>query len=417
MDLRKLKTLTASLVAVASLAMPTHAADPIKIGFSMAQTGPLAGSGKSALLAMKIWAEDINAKGGLLGRPVKLVYYDDQSSPTAVPAIYTKLLEVDKVELINSGYATPIIAAAIPVAMRQNMVLMGLFGLAANSRFKYDKYFGVAPIGENPASANTKPMFELAATMNPKPKTVAVIAPDTDFGQSVIDGVRENAKTYGMQIVFDRGFPPTTTDFTTVIRQVQATNPDVVVIGTQPGQSVAVVRAVSEVGLKAMLVGGSMTGLQTTDIETLLGPQLNGFVNFNYWLPAPKLQYPGAMEFLNTYQARATTEGVDPLGYYIAPWAYADLQILGQAVEATNSLDGDKLGAYIKDTTFKTLIGDVKFGTDGEWAKPRVFIAQFQHVAGNDIEQFKGMDKLVIVGPDEIKSGNLIYPFEDARNQ
>ena len=415
MDFRNLKTLIASLVAVASLALPTHAADPIKIGFSMAQTGPLAGSGKSALLAMKIWAEDVNAKGGLLGRPVKLVYYDDQSSPTAVPAIYTKLLEVDKVDLINSGYATPIIAAAIPVAMRQNMVLMGLFGLAANSRFKYDKYFGIAPIGENPASANTKPLFELAATMNPKPKTIAVIAPDTDFGQSVIDGVRENSNTYGMQIVFDSGFPPTTTDFTTVIRQVQATNPDVVVIGTQPGQSVAVVRAVSEVGLKAMLVGGSMTGLQTTDIETLLGPQLNGFVNFNYWLPAPKLQYPGAMEFLNTYQARAAAEGVDPLGYYIAPWAYADLQILGQAVEATGSLDGDKLGAHIKGTTFKTVIGDIKFGSDGEWAKPRVFIAQFQHVAGNDVEQFKGMDKLVIVGPDEIKSGNLIYPFQDAR--
>jgi branched-chain amino acid transport system substrate-binding protein len=394
--------------------MPAHAADPIKIGFSMAQTGPLAGSGKSALLAMKIWAEDVNAKGGLLGRPVQLVYYDDQSSPTAVPAIYTKLLEVDKVDLINSGYATPIIAAAIPIAMRQNMVMMGLFGLAANSRFKYDKYFGIAPIGENPASANTKPMFELAATMNPKPKTAAVIAPDTDFGQSVIDGVRENAQTYGMQIVFDRGFPPTTTDFTTVIRQVQATNPDVVVIGTQPGQSVAVVRAVSEVGLKAMLVGGSMTGLQTTDIETLLGPQLNGFVNFNYWLPAPKLQYPGAMEFLKTYQARAASEGVDPLGYYIGPWAYADLQILGQAVEATKSLDGDMLGIHIRNTTFKTVIGDVKFGTGGEWAKPRVFIAQFQHVVGNDLDQFRAMDKLVIVGPDEIKSGNLIYPFQDA---
>jgi branched-chain amino acid transport system substrate-binding protein len=410
-----LTALVAAVLVIASLAIPARAADPIKIGFSMAQTGPLAGSGKSALLAMKIWAEDVNAKGGLLGRPVQLVYYDDQSSPTAVPSIYTKLLEVDKVDLINSGYATAIIAAAIPIAMRQNMVLMGLFGLAANSRFKYDKYFGIAPIGENPASANTKPMFELAMTMNPKPKTVAVVAPDTDFGQSVIDGVRENAKAYGLQIVFDRGFPPTTTDFTTVIRQVQAINPDVVVLGTQPGQSVAVVRAVNEVGLKAMLVGGSMTGLQTTDVETLLGPQLNGFVNFNYWLPAPKLQYPGATEFLKTYQARAAGEGVDPIGYYIAPWAYADLQILGQAVEATKSLDGAKLGDYIRNTTHKTVIGDVKFGTDGEWVKPRVFIAQFQHVTGNDLEQFKGIDRLVIVGPDEIKSGNLIYPFQDAR--
>src|SRR3984957_3239647 len=90
-------TFAAGLLAASS----ALAADPLKIGFSMAQTGPLAGSGKSALLAMKIWAEDINAKGGLLGRPVQLIYYDDQSSPTAVPSIYTKLLEVDKVDLIN----------------------------------------------------------------------------------------------------------------------------------------------------------------------------------------------------------------------------------------------------------------------------------------------------------------------------
>jgi branched-chain amino acid transport system substrate-binding protein len=416
--LRRLITSAAMATAVVTslFTAPAHAADPLKIGFSMAQTGPLAGSGKSALLAMKIWAEDVNAKGGLLGRPVQLVYYDDQSNPTTVPAIYTKLLEIDKVELINSGYATPIIAAAIPIAQQRNLVLMGLFGLAANSRFKYDKYFGIAPIGQNPSSANTKPMFDLAMTMNPKPKTVAVIAPDMDFGRSVVEGVRANAKSYGLQIVFDQGFPPTTTDFSTIIRQVQTTNPDVVVIGTQPGQTVGVVRAVNEVGLKAMLVGGSMTGLQTTDIETLLGPQLNGLVNFNYWIPAPKLQFAGAIDFLKKYQERAVSEGVDPLGYYIAPWAYSDLQILGQAVEATKSLDGDKLGDYIRSTTFKTVIGDVKFGADGEWAVPRVFMAQFQHVSGNGVDQFKGTDKLVIVGPDEYKSGTLMYPYENARN-
>ena len=392
------------------------AADPIKIGFSMAQTGPLAGSGKSALLAMKIWAEDVNSKGGLLGRPVRLVYYDDQSNPTLVPSIYTKLLEIDRVDLINSGYATPIIAAAIPIAAQRDMVLMGLFGLAANSQFKYDKYFSVVPIGQDPALSNTKPMFELAAKLNPRPRTVAVIAPDMDFGRYVVDGVRRNAKAYGMDIVFDQGFPANTTDFTTIIRQVQASNPDVVVIGTQPGQSVGVVRAVNEVGLKAMLVGGSMTGLQTTDVETLLGPQLNGFVNFNYWLPAPKLRFPGVMEFLKTYQERAAAEGVDPLGFYIAPWAYANLQILGQAVEATRSLDHEKLAAYLRATTFKTVVGDVKFGVDGEWSTPRVFMAQFQNISSNSVEQFKKDDALAIVGPDDYKAADLIYPFDRARS-
>ncbi|MGB8019120.1 MAG: ABC transporter substrate-binding protein, partial [Pseudolabrys sp.] len=80
--------------------------EPIKIGFGMAQTGPLAANGKQALLGMKIWEEEINAKGGLLGRPVKLVYYDDQSNPSTVPGIYTKLLDVDKVDLVTGPYAT-----------------------------------------------------------------------------------------------------------------------------------------------------------------------------------------------------------------------------------------------------------------------------------------------------------------------
>ena len=127
------------------------------------------------------------------------------------------------------------------------------------------------------------------------------------------------------------------------------------------------------------------------------------------------MQYPGVMDFLKRYQERAKAAGVDPIGYYAAPWAYADLQILGQAVEATKSTAGDKLGLYIHATTFKTLIGDVKFGESGEWAQPRMLAAQFQHVKGNDIEQFKGTEKVVVVAPAAYKSGDLI-PFDDARH-
>jgi branched-chain amino acid transport system substrate-binding protein len=401
-------------LAVSAAALPA-AADDLKIGFSMAETGPLAGSGKSALLAMTIWAEDINAKGGILGRQVKLVHYDDQSSPANVPAIYAKLLDIDKVDLIASGYATPIIASAMPIAMQHDMVLMGLFGLANNVKFKYDKYFSIFPAGQKPALAILQPFFDVAMTMNPKPKTVAAIYPEIEFGHAIMNGVRAAAAAADLQIVYDQGFPPSMTDLTTVVRQVQASNPDIVAIGTQPGQSIAIVRAINEVGLKAMIVGGGMTGLQTPDAEGLLGEQLNGFVNFNVWLPSPKLQFPGVMDFIKRYQERAKAAGVDPIGYYIAPWAYAELQILGDAVEATKSTSGEKLGPYIHATTFKTLIGDVKFGESGEWATPRMLAAQFQGVKGNDIEQFKGTEKLVVVAPAEYQTGNLAYPFNKAR--
>ena len=92
-----------------------QAAEPIKIGFSMELTGPFAVVGKTGLLAFKIWEDEVNAEGGLLGRPVKLVYYDDQSNPSLVPAIYTKLIEIDKVDLLISSYGTNLVAPAMPV--------------------------------------------------------------------------------------------------------------------------------------------------------------------------------------------------------------------------------------------------------------------------------------------------------------
>jgi branched-chain amino acid transport system substrate-binding protein len=141
-------------------APPTQAqapsAQPLKIGYGIAQTGGLAPNGKSALLAQKIWEEDINAKGGLLGRPVKLIYYDDQSSPAAVPAIYEKLLDVDKVDIIIGGYGTTQLAAAMPVVIPKQKMLIGLFGLAVNAEFNYPKYFSMIPLGPTPKSTQTK---------------------------------------------------------------------------------------------------------------------------------------------------------------------------------------------------------------------------------------------------------------------
>jgi branched-chain amino acid transport system substrate-binding protein len=118
---------------------------------------------------------------------------------------------------------------------------------------------------------------------------------------------------------------------------------------------------------------------------------------------------------MKKYQARAPGEGVDPLGYYIAPWGYAQLQVLAEAITATESLNDDKLADYIRATTFKTVVGDVKFGRQGEWAQARVLQIQFQHIKGNDIAQFKDISTQVVVTPPEYKSGNVIYPYANAK--
>ncbi len=159
---------------------------PIRIGFSMALTGGLAPNGKSALLAQKIWEEDVNAKGGMLGRPVKLVYYDDQTNPATVPGIYTKLLDVDKVELIIGGYGTNVLAPAMPVMMQKNKVFIGLLGLGVNSEFNYPRYFVMMPSGPDPKPAFTKGFLELAMKQNPRPRTVAIVAADAEFSDQCL---------------------------------------------------------------------------------------------------------------------------------------------------------------------------------------------------------------------------------------
>jgi branched-chain amino acid transport system substrate-binding protein len=389
--------------------------EPITIGYSMALTGGLAPNGKSALLAQKIWEEDVNAKGGLLGRPVKLIYYDDKSSPAEVPSIYTKLLDIDKVDLIIGPYATAIIAPAMPIVIQRKKTFIGLLGLAVNSEFNYPNYFVMIPSGPDAKPAFTQGFFDEAMAQNPKPQTVAIAAADQEFSRNAADGARENAKKAQLKVVYDKNYPPSTTDFAPIVRAVQATNPDLFVICSYPPDSVGMVRAVNEIGFKPKMIGGGMVGLQATAIKTQLGPLLNGFTNYDFWLPVPKMDFPGVADLMKRYQARAAAEGVDPLGYYMAPWGYAQLQVLQQAVEGTKSLDDAKLGDYIRANTFKTVVGDVKFGKGGEWAESRVLQVQFQNVKGNDVGQFKDISTQVVVSPAQYESGKVIYPYEKAK--
>jgi branched-chain amino acid transport system substrate-binding protein len=406
-----------ALIVGALAAAPASAqtGEPIKIGYSMALTGGLAPNGKSALLAQKIWEEDVNAKGGLLGRPVKLIFYDDKSSPAEVPAIYTKLLDIDKVDLIVGPYATALIAPAMPIVIQRKKTFIGLLGLAVNTEFNYPNYFVMIPSGPDAKPAFTKGFFDIAMAQNPKPQTVAIVSADQEFSRNAADGARENAKKHGLKIVYDKNYPPSTNDFAPIVRAIQATNPDIVNINSYPPDSVGMVRAVNEIGFKPKMIGGGMVGLQATAIKTQLGPLLNGFVNYDFWLPVPKMDFPGVADLMKKYQARAAAEGVDPLGYYMAPWGYAQLQVLQQAVEGTKSLDDAKIGNYLRANTFKTVGGDVKFGALGEWAQSRVLQIQFQNVKGNDVGQFKDISTQVVVSPAEYESGKAIYPYEKAK--
>ena len=414
---KKRQKLCAALVFGTSLLMAATAGaeEPIKIGLGMALTGQLAANGKSALVGMKIWEEDVNAGGGLNGRPVRLVYYDDQSNPANVPGIYTKLLDVDKVDLIVSGYATNMVAPALVVAIQRNKLFLGLFGTAVNAEFHYPRYFSMNANGPDAKGAVTAGFFEIAAAQNPKPQTVAIIAADAEFGRNAAEGARANAKAAGLTIVYDRSYPPATTDLSPIMHAIASTAPEVLVICTYPTGTVGMLRAISETGFVPRLLGGAMVGLQSTAIKTQLGTLLNGVVNYDSWLPTKTLQFPGAMEFLAKYQARAASEGVDPLGYNLPPFSYADLQVLEQAIRATGGVDDAKLAQYLHANPVKTIIGDIQFGADGEWTASRMLQVQYRGIVSGDVAQFKDMDKQVIVAPARYKTGAAIYPYADAK--
>ena len=343
------------------------------------------------------------------------MFYDDQTNPATVPGIYTKLLDVDKVDLVTSGYGTNLIAPLMPIAMERKLTIMGMFGLANNEKYQYPNYFQIQPAGPDPQTSTAIGFFELAAKQTPKPQTVAIVGADAEYPQNAMVGARELIKKFGFKTVYDKNYPPSTVDYTPIVRAIKATNADIVFVASYPPDSVGMLRAAHEVGLQPKIFGGGMVGLMFTTVMTSMGPMLNGIVNYDFWAPEPSmLAIPGIKEFLKEYQARAEKAGVDPLGYYLPPYSYALMQVLGQAVEGAKGLDQQKIADYIRGHEFSTVVGKVKFGKNGEWAKGRTLMVQYQKIQGTGIDQFRGPGKKVVLYPDELKSGTIIYPYSAA---
>ena len=383
---------------------------PVKIGFGMALTGALAGGGKQSVVAMEIWRDDINAKGGILGRQVELIVYDDQTNPKNVPGIYAKLLDIDKVDFVVSGYGTNLIAPAMPVVIDRDIVFMGLFGMNNNGKWKYDKYFQILPAGPEPAVGFSANWFEALTGIIPKPKTIALLAADAEFARNLKEGALINAEKYGLKVVYNQNYPGKTADFTPIVRAVNAKNPDVFYIASYPNGSAGLVRALAEVGTKAKAVGGGMVGLQYAGLMSGLGPNLNGILNYDFFVPEPTMNiYPGSSELIARYQKKVKDEGlkVDALGYYLVPWAYAYVDILGQAINAVGKIDHEAIAKYLHKTEFTTVVGKVKFGANGEWVKGRTIAVQYQNITNNDLVQFTRPGTRKIIYPLNIKTGTI----------
>ena len=388
---------------------------PIRIGYCLSLSGPLASNGKTASLAHQIWAEGVNRRGGLLGRKVEMVCVDDQTNPQLVADIYKRLLDVEKVDLLIGGYGDNSVAPAMPIVMERKRYIVAVMALAVNATLKYSNYFVVIPTGPRPPAALTEGFFELAARQLPKPETLAILAADAPFSKAPIQGAKGHAEKHGFRVVSEELYPLATTDFTGFMDRVGSGNPDIVFFCSYLNDSAGLIRAISKSTFQPKLVGGAMIGPQNGAIKMQLGAALNGIVNYEYWLPVPALMYPGVEDLIAAYQSRAKDFGADPLGYYVAPQAYAQMQVVEQAIVGTNSLDDNKLSEFTRKSLFKTVVGDVKFGDGGNWSEARVLQVQFQNIQRGDLSDFKNPGTQVVVWPPDLASGSLIYPYVDAK--
>lgn len=390
--------------------MPAVSA-PIRIGYCLSLTGPVAGNTGSARLAHDIWREDVNARGGLLGRPVEFICYDDRADASLVPGLYRRLMDEDKVDLVIGGYGTNTLLPAMPLIIERQRFFVGLMGLGVNNSLAYPNYFAMIPTGPDPNAALTDGFFGLAAEQRPRPATVALVSADAEFSRNPVLGAKTNAEKYGLRIVHEATYPLTTENFAPVIDAVAESGCDLLFLCSYLADSIGLVRAIGAHRFRPKMVGGAMIGPQNAAVKTTLGPLLNGFVNYEYWAPVPKMLFPGVQELLNTYRARAGAAGVDLLGHYTAPFAYAQMQVLSQAVAATGGFDDASLSAYSRTATFHTVVGEIKFGVNGEWEAPRVLQVQFQGISGHDTTQFQNGSRQVVVSPPSFSSGRLRFPF------
>src|SRR5260370_2363119 len=355
---------------------------PIRMGYCLSLTGPLAGNSRSAKLAHDIWQQDVNAGGGLLGRSVELICHDDHGDASLVPEIYQRLIDVEGVDIVVGGYGTNSLVAAMPLIIQRQRFFIGLMGLEVNNAFRYPNYFAMIPTGQSPNTSLTEGFFDLASQQSPNPETIALLSADAEFSRNPIIGAKDNSKKYGFRIVHESVYPLSTSNFTPLIDEVAESKCDILFLCSYLSDSIKLVQAIRSHAFHPKMTGGAMIGPQNTSVRGTLGALLNGFVNYEYWVPSPKLMFPGVRELLEAYQSRATAADIDPLGHYMAPPAYAQMQVVADAINATGGVEDDRLAEYARKATFHTVMGRIEFSKNGEWSRPRVVQVQFQGVEG-----------------------------------
>jgi branched-chain amino acid transport system substrate-binding protein len=372
--------LALSLAAVAESTLP-----PIKVGTTQSLTGPLADFGNNQLRGLQMWVGDVNSRGELLGRQVELVYYDDGSDPARSAALYRKLIEQDKVDLLVGPYSSDITLAAIQVAEEHDFPILTLAGSA--EEIWSQGYRNVVSL-DTPAHRYMDIALKEAAALGAK--TLALVWADTQFGREVVVGVRETAEKLGLQVVLDESGSKQG-DITTIVHNLTDLNADVIMAIAYLEGSTDLVRQLKSAGVKPrMLVFG--VGASLAEFGQELGEDAEGVVGVVQWLRGVRL--PGAQDF--AYRFRQLY-GNNPAAY--ATLGYSGGQVMEAAVRLAGTTDHAAVRQQLHAMVFNSLLGIYKVDANGRQLGKSNYLLQWQN----------GDRRLI--APAFLAESKLIYPM------
>jgi len=386
MSWKRLAPVALAGVMFASLPLPVDAQTPIKIGASMSVTGTYAKPGTYQKQGYDVCIDELNAKGGILGRKVELVIYDDQSTPATAVRLYEKLITEDKVDAVMGPYSSAVSEAVANVTEKYKKVMVAPLA-ATTSIFKKGRKYIFMVI--TPAENYLDGLIDMAAKRGLK--TVAIINEDTLFPKASASGTAEAAKKRGMQVVLQEAYPKGNTDFSALLVKIKAANPDVIAAGTYFDDAVAITRQMKELNVNPKMFGLTVGG-DLPEFYDLLKQNAEYIYGSTQW--DESLPYPGQKEFLTAY--RAKFKGQEP-SYHTAA-GYAGCLIYAEAVKKAGTLDADKVRDQLLKMEIKTAFGDYKVEPDGFQIAHKMVMLQWQD------------GKRIVVWPDDLANGKPRYP-------
>jgi branched-chain amino acid transport system substrate-binding protein len=377
----------AAAVVVLAAGMATEAQGPIRIGASLSLTGTYAKLGKNQHEGYQLCEKDLNAKGGLLGRKVQFVVYDDQSMPPTGVRLYEKLITEDKVDVVMGPYSSPITEAVANVTEKYKKIMVTPLA-ATTSIFRKDPRRKYVFMILSPAEVYLEGLIDMAAKRGLK--TVAVINEDTLFSKAAASGAVDLAKKKGLQVLFTEAYPKGNTDFSALLTKVKATNPDVLAAATYFDDAVALTRQMKELNVNPKMYGVTVGGDLPEFYDTLKG-SAEYIYGATQWEPV--LNYPGNKEWFESYKAEFKHEP----SYHSAA-GYAGCLIYAEGVRRANSLDADKVREQLLKLEMRTMFGDYKVDGDGFQVAHKMVTFQWQK------------EKKVVVWPDDLAQGKIVFP-------